>query len=80
MGNTLSVCGTCNVDIINSVETLQRDIERIDVEINRIRNRLHDMNGVMNQNLLDVSLKMSDIKIQLATILVDVQHIKDKFG
>ena len=47
MGSAFSICGTCNVDVVNSIETIEKDVIRLDNEINRVRSRLHDISDIV---------------------------------
>lgn len=76
MGNSLALCNSCAVDIPSTIETHAREIEKLDSEIQRIRVRLHDISNIVNNNLLEVHTTISEIKIQLATIVSELQHIR----
>ena len=76
MGQSLSLCQSCTVDIDATIATIEREQERVNREIDRLRERIHNTNDIVNKNLLTVSVQMSEIKIQLATICTDIQYIK----
>ena len=78
MGQSLSLCQSCIVDVQNSIDIVEREQERVNREIERLRQRIHDINDIVNKNLLTVSIQMSEIKIQLATMCADIQHIRNE--
>lgn len=78
MGQSLSLCQSCDLDVNTTIAAIEREQDRVNRELERLRSRLHDISNVVNKNLLSVSVQMSEINVQLATLCSDIKHIKDE--
>jgi hypothetical protein len=79
MGGSFSLCGSCSVDVHqlqNNIDMFEKEITRLDKEITRIRQRLHQIADISNTNLLDLSLKISELKTDMTGIAISLEFIK----
>ena len=78
MGQSLSLCQSCSVDVKTDIDTITREQERVNREVERLRQNISDINELVSQNLLTVCLRISELKVTLATMNNDIQHIKNE--
>lgn len=78
MGQSLSLCQSCSVDVKTDIDTINREQERVNREVERLRQNISDINELVSQNLLTVCLRISELKVTLATMNNDIQHIKNE--
>ena len=76
MGQSLSLCQSCSVDVKTDVETIAREQERVNGVVEKMRENLANVNELVSKNLLTVCLRISEIKVDLATMGNDIQYIK----
>ena len=76
MGQTLSLCGTCNVEMTNTMQSLEKQQERASDEITRIQQRLQELNDDIGGNLFKVCQEIGNLKIRLTEIHKDIEYIK----
>lgn len=76
MGQTLSLCGTCNVEMNNTLQGLEKQQERASDEIVRIQQRLQELNDDIGGNLFKVCQEIGNIKIRLTEVHKDIEYIK----
>ena len=76
MGQTLSLCATCNVEMNNTLQGLEKQQERCSDEITRIQQRLQELNDDIGGNLFKACQEIDNLKIRLTEIHKDVEYIK----
>lgn len=73
MGNNLSLCGTCNLDLQNeNSNNLDSDIEKINKEIEKLSEKYEKLNQYM---LININGDLSNMKIKMAEIAVKLEFI-----
>ena len=76
MGQSLSLCGTCNLELNNTMQSLEKQQERASDEITRIQQRLQELNDDIGGNLFKVCQEIGNLKIRLTEIHKDIEYIK----
>lgn len=72
MGGTFSLCGSCNLDV-NQIENHEKDINRMNDEIKRLREKYDDLNKHM---LINMNKDIGSLKEDFREIKTSIKYIE----